>query len=92
MAQGTDSRGRKITIRVSEELYDKLSNEAMRKNINISECIRQKLNSNDQNTEIIAPMCSLLTSINRLFYRYDIAQEDKEQIDQEVREVWRHLN
>lgn len=91
MARGTGTKGRKVTIRLTEEEYNRLNNEAKNRNINISEYIRQRLINNDQNTDVLVKLCNYSTALNKIINKYHIAQEDKELLSQEAQLVWQHL-
>lgn len=91
MEKGISTRSKKLTIRLTEEDYDKLSNEAKNNNISISEYSRQKLNSTIQNTRILIQICEYSTALNNIISKYCITQEDKDFLSQEARLIWQHL-
>lgn len=91
MARGTGTKDKKVTVRLTEDEYDKLNSEAKNKHINISERIRQKLEDDVQNTELLVQLCNYSASLNKILNKYDIAQEDKDFLSQEARLVWQHL-
>lgn len=91
MARGTGTKDKKVTIRLTEDEYDKLNSEAKKYDIGLSECIRQRARNNIQNTELLVQLCNYSTSLNKILNRYDIAQEDKDFLSQEARLVWQHL-
>ena len=87
MARGTGTKGKKVT----EDEYDRLNSEANNNHISISEHIRKKLENKIQNTELLVQLCNYSTSLNKILNKYDIAQEDKDFLNQEARLVWQHL-
>lgn len=91
MARGTGTKDKKVTVRLTEDEYNRLNSEAKNKNISISEHIRQKLEDDAQNTELLVQLCNYSTSLNKILNKYDIAQEDKDFLSQEARLVWQHL-
>ena len=56
-----------------------------------TEHIRKKLENKIQNTELLVQLCNYSTSLNKILNKYDIAQEDKDFLNQEARLVWQHL-
>ena len=91
MARGTGTKGKKVTVRLTEDEYNRLNSEANNNHISISEHIRKKLENNIQNTELLVQLCNYSTSLNKILNKYDIAQEDKDFLNQEARLVWQHL-
>lgn len=91
MARGTGTKGKKVTVRLTEDEYDRLNSEANNNHISISEHIRKKLENKIQNTELLVQLCNYSTSLNKILNKYDIAQEDKDFLSQEARLVWQHL-
>ena len=91
MARGTGPKGKKVTVRLTEDEYNRLNSEANNNHISISEHIRKKLENNIQNTELLVQLCNYSTSLNEILNKYDIAQEDKDFLNQEARLVWQHL-
>ncbi|MEH2949687.1 ribbon-helix-helix protein, CopG family [Lachnospiraceae bacterium 56-18] len=91
MARGTGTKGKKVTVRLTEDEYDRLNSEANNNHISISEHIRKKLENKIQNTELLVQLCNYSTSLNKILNKYDIAQEDKDFLNQEARLVWQHL-
>ena len=89
VARGTSTRGKKLSIRLTEEDYNKLSDEAKNNNISISEYGRQKLNGTAQNTGI--QICKYSTALNKIISKYSIAQEDKDFLSKETRSIWQYL-
>ena len=80
-----------MTVRLTEDEYDRLNSEANNNHISISEHIRKKLENKIQNTELLVQLCNYSTSLNKILNKYDIAQEDKDFLNQEARLVWQHL-
>ena len=91
MDRGTGTKGKKVTVRLTEDEYDRLNGEANNNHISISEHIRKKLENKIQNTELLVQLCNYSTSLNKILNKYDIAQEDKDFLNQEARLVWQHL-
>jgi Ribbon-helix-helix protein, copG family. len=91
MARGTGTKGKKVTVRLTEDEYNRLNSEANNNHISISEHIRKKLENKIQNTELLVQLCNYSTSLNKILNKYDIAQEDKDFLNQEARLVWQHL-
>ena len=94
MARGTGTKDKKVTVRLTEDEYNdynRLNSEANNNHISISEHIRKKLENNIQNTELLVQLCNYSTSLNKILNKYDIAQEDKDFLNQEARLVWQHL-
>ena len=91
MARGTGTKGKKVTVRLTEYEYDRSNIEANNNHISISEHIRKKLENKIQNTELLVQLCNYSTSLNKILNKYDIAQEDKDFLNQEARLVWQHL-
>ena len=91
MARGTGTKDKKVTVRLTEDEYDRLNCEANNNHISISEHIRKKLENKIQNTELLVQLCNYSTSLNKILNKYDIAQEDKDFLNQEARLVWQHL-
>ena len=95
MARGTGTKDKKVTVRLTEDEYNdyrnRLNCEANNNHISISEHIRKKLENKIQNTELLVQLCNYSTSLNKILNKYDIAQEDKDFLNQEARLVWQHL-
>lgn len=91
VARGTSTRGKKLSIRLTEEDYNKLSDEAKNNNISISEYGRQKLNGTAQNTGGLIQICKYSTALNKIISKYSIAQEDKDFLSKETRLIWQYL-
>lgn len=83
---------KKITIRVSSELYDELQIEAEQNKISVSECVRWKLENKRMGINIIPQLCRLSTAINSVMDEYEIEEDDKELIGTEVAQLWQLLN
>ena len=83
---------KKITIRLSENLYNELKKEADEKNIKSSEYVRWKLENRKMNTEAMPQTCRFMTTLNTVFSRYDIKEEDKKTIGEEAGKLWQLFN
>ena len=63
MDRGTGTKGKKVTVRLTEDEYNRLNSEANNNHISISEHIRKKLENNIQNTELLVQLCNYSTSL-----------------------------
>lgn len=92
MATGQGIKEKKITIRVSQELYDELQIEARQNKVSISECARWRLENKKVGVSITPQLCRLSTAINLVINKYSIEDNDKELVGREVAQVWRLSN
>lgn len=80
----------KVTVRLEEEDYVKIQTKASKDNINISEYIRKSLLNEGKNQSIVYT-CNIATLINKFLYKYEIEEQDKEQLEREVEKLWQLL-
>lgn len=92
LATGQGIKEKKITVRVSQELYDELQIEAKQNKVSISECARWRLANKREKLNLIPQLCRLSTSINLVMNKYDVNDDDKELICTEVVRLWQLLN
>lgn len=84
---------RKVTVKMEEELYQKLAAEAERQDVTVSEHIRQLLRSSElySNINLIEAVCSLSSCIHSIRIKYNLEENDIEKIDGKVRTIWEQL-
>lgn len=90
MATGQGIKEKKITIRVSQELYDELQIEARQNKVSISECTRWRLEN--KRVSVTPQLCRLSTAFNSITNKYKIEEDDKKLIGKEVAQLWQLLN
>ena len=80
---------RKVTVKMEESLYQRIVRDADKGGGRVSEQIRQELRNNGSQTNLINEVCKSVFRIQKILDQYDIKEEDKRIIDEEVRKQWR---
>ncbi len=84
---------RKVAVKMEEELYQKLADEAKKQDVTVSEHIRQILRSSTlySNPNLVEAVCGLSFYIHNIRNKYALEESDVEKIDGRVRRIWQQL-
>lgn len=87
----SSKRIKKVVVRLTEEEDREVNLICTEENITKSNYIRQRVLSKNTGSDIIKYICPICTTITKLVEKYDINETDRNELGEEMEQLWQHL-